>query len=103
MKREVKKVVKEREEKDSLFNEIKSQAAMEYLMTYGWAILIIALTLAVLYSLGIMNQRILFQELHQVLALFLDQTAQEQQILFLCKEPAAIYLCMLQASTEIII
>jgi hypothetical protein len=30
---------------------------MEYLMTYGWAILIIALTLAVLYSLGIMNPK----------------------------------------------
>jgi hypothetical protein len=37
--------------------KIKSQAAMEYLMTYGWAILIIALTLAVLYSLGIMNPK----------------------------------------------
>jgi len=59
MKRKVKKVVKEGEEKDSLLNEIKikSQAAMEYLMTYGWAILIIALTLAVLYSLGIMNPK----------------------------------------------
>jgi hypothetical protein len=33
----------------------KLQAAMEYLMTYGWAILIIALALGVLYSLGIMN------------------------------------------------
>jgi hypothetical protein len=51
--------VKQIKEKDSLFNEIKfkSQAAMEYLMTYGWAILIIALTLAVLYSLGIMNPK----------------------------------------------
>jgi hypothetical protein len=59
MKRKVKKVVKEGEEKDSLLNDfkIKSQAAMEYLMTYGWAILIIALTLAVLYSLGIMNPK----------------------------------------------
>jgi hypothetical protein len=60
MKRKVKEVIKEnKEEKDSLFNEIKikSQAAMEYLMTYGWAILIIALTLAVLYSLGIMNPK----------------------------------------------
>jgi hypothetical protein len=59
VKRKVKKVVKEGEEKDSLLNEIKikSQAAMEYLMTYGWAILIIALTLAVLYSLGIMNPK----------------------------------------------
>jgi hypothetical protein len=37
--------------------KFKSQAAMEYLMTYGWAILIIALTLGVLYSLGIMNPK----------------------------------------------
>ncbi|MGB9703400.1 MAG: hypothetical protein ACPLXS_01665 [Candidatus Micrarchaeales archaeon] len=33
----------------------KLQAAMEYLMTYGWAILIIALALGVLYSLGVLN------------------------------------------------
>lgn len=31
----------------------KSQSAMEYLMTYGWAILIIAIVLAALFSLGI--------------------------------------------------
>ena len=50
------KEIKEDEE-TSLFEEIKfkSQAAMEYLMTYGWAILIIALALGVLYSLGILN------------------------------------------------
>ena len=60
MKKKVKEVIKEEnEEKDSLLNEIKykSQAAMEYLMTYGWAILIIALSLVVLYSLGIMNPK----------------------------------------------
>jgi len=59
VKNKVKKVLKEDKEEDSLFNEIKikSQAAMEYLMTYGWAILIIALTLGVLYSLGIMNPK----------------------------------------------
>jgi len=53
------KQIKEKEDENSLFDEmkIKSQAAMEYLMTYGWAILIIALTLAVLYSLGIMNPK----------------------------------------------
>jgi hypothetical protein len=53
------KQIKEKEGKDSLFKEIKfkSQAAMEYLMTYGWAILIIALALGVLYSLGIMNPK----------------------------------------------
>jgi hypothetical protein len=60
VKRKIREVIKEEnEEKDSLFNEIKfkSQAAMEYLMTYGWAILIIALVLGVLYSLGIMNPK----------------------------------------------
>ncbi|MCL5680348.1 MAG: hypothetical protein M1465_03355 [Candidatus Marsarchaeota archaeon] len=33
----------------------KAQSAMEYLMTYGWAILIIAIVLAALYSLGVFN------------------------------------------------
>jgi hypothetical protein len=33
----------------------KSQSAMEYLMTYGWSILIIGVVLAVLFSLGIFN------------------------------------------------
>ena len=33
----------------------KSQSAMEYLMTYGWAILIIAVVLGALFSLGIFN------------------------------------------------
>ena len=31
----------------------KSQSAMEYLMTYGWAILIIAIVIVALYQLGI--------------------------------------------------
>jgi hypothetical protein len=35
--------------------KLSLQAAMEYLMTYGWAILIMALALGVLYSLGILN------------------------------------------------
>ncbi len=34
---------------------MNSQSAMEYLMTYGWAILIIAVVLGALYSLGIFN------------------------------------------------
>ncbi len=34
---------------------LKSQSAMEYLMTYGWAILIIAVVLGALFSLGIFN------------------------------------------------
>ncbi len=33
----------------------RAQSAMEYLMTYGWAILIIAVTLSVLFSLGLFN------------------------------------------------
>ncbi len=32
-----------------------AQAAMEYLMTYGWAILIVAIVLGALYQLGILN------------------------------------------------
>ena len=31
------------------------QSAMEYLMTYGWAILIIAVVIAVLFTLGVFN------------------------------------------------
>ncbi len=33
----------------------KSQSAMEYLMTYGWAILIIAVVLGILFQLGIFS------------------------------------------------
>ncbi len=33
----------------------KSQSALEYMMTYGWAILIIVIVAGVLYSLGIFN------------------------------------------------
>jgi len=33
----------------------KAQSAMEYLMTYGWAILIVAVVLGALYSLGVFN------------------------------------------------
>ncbi len=33
----------------------KSQSAMEYLMTYGWAILIIAVVLGALFGLGFFN------------------------------------------------
>ena len=33
----------------------RTQSAMEYLMTYGWAILIIAIVLGVLYYLGVFN------------------------------------------------
>ncbi len=34
---------------------MKTQSAMEYLMTYGWAILIIAVSLAALFELGLFN------------------------------------------------
>ena len=33
----------------------KAQSAMEYLMTYGWAILIIAVVLGVLFNIGVFN------------------------------------------------
>ncbi|MGC8652322.1 MAG: hypothetical protein ACP5UH_03690 [Candidatus Micrarchaeia archaeon] len=33
----------------------KAQSAMEYLMTYGWAILIIAIVIAALFSLGVFS------------------------------------------------
>ena len=33
----------------------KAQSAMEYLMTYGWAILILGIAIAVLYSLGLFS------------------------------------------------
>ncbi len=33
--------------------DLKLQSAMEYLMTYGWAILIIAVVMVALYSLGV--------------------------------------------------
>ncbi len=34
---------------------LRSQSAMEYLMTYGWAILIIAVVLGALFQLGVFN------------------------------------------------
>ncbi len=34
---------------------LKSQSAMEYLMTYGWAILIIAIVLLAFFALGVFN------------------------------------------------
>lgn len=33
----------------------KAQSAMEYLMTYGWAILTLSVVLAALYALGVFN------------------------------------------------
>jgi len=33
----------------------KGQAAMEYLMTYGWAILIVIIVVAALYAMGVFN------------------------------------------------
>ncbi len=37
------------------FRHQKAQSAMEYLMTYGWAILIIAVVLGALFSLGVFS------------------------------------------------
>jgi hypothetical protein len=33
----------------------KAQSALEYMMTYGWAILIIVIVAVILYSMGIFN------------------------------------------------
>jgi hypothetical protein len=33
--------------------KIKAQAAMEYLMTYGWAILVVIVVVAALYAMGV--------------------------------------------------
>jgi hypothetical protein len=38
-----------------MMKEHKLQSAMEYLMTYGWAILIIAVVLGILFQLGVFN------------------------------------------------
>ncbi len=38
-----------------MIHDHKSQSALEYMMTYGWAILIIVIVAAVLYSLGIFS------------------------------------------------
>ena len=35
--------------------KMKAQAAMEYLMTYGWAILIVIIVAAALYALGVFD------------------------------------------------
>ncbi len=34
---------------------MKAQAALEYLMTYGWAILIIVIAIGALYAMGVFN------------------------------------------------
>jgi hypothetical protein len=39
----------------AIMMRLKAQSAMEYLMTYGWAILIISVVLASLFSLGVFN------------------------------------------------
>jgi len=36
---------------------VKGQSALEYMMTYGWAILIIVIVVVILYSMGIFNPR----------------------------------------------
>ncbi len=42
-------------QKPILSSSSKSQSAMEYLMTYGWAILIIAIVMVALFQLGVFN------------------------------------------------
>jgi hypothetical protein len=40
----------------------KGQAAMEYLMTYGWAIIIVIIVAAALYALGLFNPQSYMQD-----------------------------------------
>ncbi len=40
---------------DLMLESLKAQSAMEYLMTYSWAILIIAVVIAGLFALGVFN------------------------------------------------
>ena len=50
------KLLKETSAKETFKEDpIKAQSAMEYLMTYGWAILIIAVVLGALFELGVFN------------------------------------------------
>ena len=39
----------------NLYTTKRSQSALEYMMTYGWAILIIVIVAVILYSMGIFN------------------------------------------------
>lgn len=41
---------------------MKGQAAIEYLMTYGWAVLILVSVLGLLYSMGVLNPQSYAQE-----------------------------------------
>lgn len=40
---------------ETFAKKMKGQSAMEYLMTYGWAILIVIIVAAVLFALGVFN------------------------------------------------
>jgi len=45
-----------RKAKDSSYNSHKkAQAAMEFLMTYGWAILVVLIAIAALYAMGVFS------------------------------------------------
>ncbi len=50
-----KSFIRRLEQRNPLNLGFNSQSAMEYLMTYGWAILIIAVVLGALFSLGVFN------------------------------------------------
>ncbi|MGC8676162.1 MAG: hypothetical protein ACP5T3_01420 [Candidatus Micrarchaeia archaeon] len=61
----------------NMWKKMRAQSAMEYLMTYGWAILIIAVVLGALFSLGVFSS-----------SSFLG-TACVPQSGFLCSNPVA--------------
>ena len=99
--RKVKEIKEKEDEKDSLFGKIKSQAAMEYLMTYGWAILIIALTLAVLYSLGIMNPKNFIPRAPPGSCFVFRPNGPGTTDFISLQEPVAICQCMLHQPMEL--
>jgi len=38
-----------------MFNDKKGQSALEYLMTYGWALVVIVIVIAALFAFGVFN------------------------------------------------
>lgn len=68
----------------------KAQAALEYLTTYGWAILIIAVALAALYSLGVLNPSTFATKASpgqcQIYRPYGVATVQEEELQGLCNE-----------------
>ena len=55
MQRNKKKPYKKKVNTKEEFKEKKSQAALDYLMSWGWVLIIIVLVLVILFSLGFLE------------------------------------------------